>query len=77
MDSKHDSAFLFLLLPGSISALIRWSTPRDDGDAVVSGYQVFVDGKLYGGPLPRSAVESHVRVRNLSAFWGLSGSRDL
>ncbi|CAH3194505.1 unnamed protein product, partial [Porites evermanni] len=47
---------------GSISGLIRWSTPRDDGDAVVSGYQVFVDGKLHGEPLPRSALETHVRL---------------
>ena len=77
VDSKHNCAFLFLLFPGSISALVRWSTPRDDGDAVVSGYQVFVDNKLHGEPLPRSALETHVRVRNLSAFCGLSDNRDL
>ena len=52
------------VFPGSISALIRWPRPRDDGDATVSGYQVFVDGKRHGEPLAQSALQTHVKVRN-------------
>ncbi|PFX18395.1 Titin [Stylophora pistillata] len=47
---------------GSISTLIRWSRPHDDGDAVVSGYQVFVDGARYGKILSQRSLETRLKL---------------
>ena len=56
------------VFPGTISSVIRWCRPRDDGDAVMSGYQVFVDGSRHGNPLSHSALETQVKVRILLHF---------
>ena len=63
---------LFLYL-GSVSTLIRWSRPRDDGDAVVSGYQVFVDGFRYGKILSQWSLETRLKVFFLTNQFNLCG----
>ena len=48
--------------PGYISTVIKWLRPRDDGDAVVSGYQVFVDGIRHGKILSQWTLQANVKV---------------
>lgn len=60
----HDS------FPGSFSTRITWLRPRDDGDAVVNGYQVFVDGIPHGKILSQWTLQANVKVtiENYSCF---------
>ena len=48
---------------GVVSCVVRWKRPYDDGDAVVSGYQLYVDGNHFQKPLPLSALEAALKVR--------------
>ncbi|XP_068713854.1 uncharacterized protein [Montipora foliosa] len=47
---------------GTVSCVVRWKRPYDDGDAVVSGYQLYVDGNHFQKPLPLSALEAALKL---------------
>ena len=48
-----------------VSCVVKWCRPCDDGDAIVSGYQLFVDDKRLGEALSPSTLESRLKVRTV------------
>ncbi|XP_054751259.2 uncharacterized protein LOC129257055 [Lytechinus pictus] len=52
---------------GTISIALSWDSVPDDGDAVVSGYKVLVNGEQYGFVLHSQVCETEIK---LSAYKG-------
>ena len=47
---------------GSVKVLLRWNFPGHDGDAVATGYQIFVNQRQYGGDLTVHTTNAVIEV---------------
>ena len=56
------SQIFTLSVLGSVSAIVRWNRPSDDGDAVAMGYQILVDGKPFRNMIPIEKLHTNIQV---------------
>lgn len=53
---------IFRPCPGTIRIALTWDPVPDDGDAIVSGYKVLVNGEKYGFVLHSQVYETEIKV---------------
>ena len=51
-----------------MKVLLRWNFPGHDGDAVATGYQIFVNQRQYGGDLTVHTTNALIEVNLIIYF---------
>ena len=54
--------YLLLSNAGSVKVILRWNFPGHDGDAVATGYRIYVNQKQYGGDLTVHTSNAMIEV---------------
>ena len=50
---------------GFMKVLLRWNFPGHDGDAVATGYQIYVNNRQYGGDIPVQTTSLELEVHSI------------
>ena len=65
---KNKRCKITLFFSGTVKVILRWNFPGHDGDAIASGYRIFINGNQYGRDLSVHTTNALVEVRYINAF---------